>query len=144
MLLFTARRPYTISSMPDDFELLHFATAKLLAFLCVGLHTVTAQPATNSSVVFANVTIVDCTGAPARINQMVIVKGNRITDLGRQGSLEIPPGATIVESSGKYLMPGLWDMHVHLLWEHIGQFLPLCIANGVTGIRDLHTKLTPE
>ena len=41
-------------------------------------------------------------------------------------------------------MPGLWDMHVHLLWEHVGQFLPLCIANGVTGIRDLHTKLTPE
>ncbi len=117
---------------------------KLISFLWFGICTLAAPPAKNAPLVFVDVTVIDCAGSPARPNQMVIVEGNRITSIGRNGSLKKPAGATIIDGSGKFLIPGLWDMHVHLLWEPVSQFLPLCVANGVTGIRDLHTKLTPE
>lgn len=111
---------------------------------CVLLSTASAFADSNSTVVFRDVTLIDCTGVPLRPHQTVVVKGNRITQIAKQGSLKPPADATIVQGSGKYLIPGLWDMHVHLLWEPFAQFLPLCIANGVTGVRDLHTKLTPD
>ena len=45
-------------------------------------------------------------------------------------------GAEIVNGRGKFLMPGLWDMHVHLSYARASA-LPLLVANGVTGVRDM-------
>jgi imidazolonepropionase-like amidohydrolase len=66
----------------------------------------------------------------------VVVRDGRITDLGTGTA---PTGATTIDGSGKFLIPGLWDMHVHLDVRGIGVnvFMPLDIANGVTGIRDM-------
>ena len=52
----------------------------------------------------------------------------------------MPKGARVVEGKGKYLIPGLWDMHVHTADP---SFLPLYLANGVTGVRDMHA-LDPD
>src|SRR5207253_2274844 len=47
----------------------------------------------------------------------------------------IPKGAVVYEGRGKFMIPGLWDMHVHL-WEKENQ-LPVYVANGITGVRDM-------
>ncbi len=65
----------------------------------------------------------------------VVIIGNRITTLGKSGKVKIPTGARVIEGTGKYLIPGLWDMHVHTGQKEI--FFPLYIANGVTGVRDM-------
>ncbi|MBX3120523.1 MAG: amidohydrolase family protein [Fimbriimonadaceae bacterium] len=68
----------------------------------------------------------------AILDQTVIVEGDKIISIGPSESAKVPANAEVVEGKGKYLMPGLWDMHVHLADE---KTLPLFTANGVTGIR---------
>jgi len=65
----------------------------------------------------------------------VIVTGDQIAEIGKTGRVKIPDGAQVIEAKGKFLIPGLWDMHVHAFNRDL--FFPLFIANGVTGIRDM-------
>jgi len=64
----------------------------------------------------------------------VIIDG-RITSIGKTGDLVTPENAEAVDGTGKFLIPGLWDMHVHMAAP---SYLPLFLANGVTGIREMH------
>jgi imidazolonepropionase-like amidohydrolase len=82
--------------------------------------------------VFAHVTVIDGTGAAAQPDMTVIVTGNRISQIGKSGELRAPNNAQVVDASGKFLIPGLWDMHIH--W-YDKNYLPLFVANGVTGVR---------
>lgn len=85
------------------------------------------------------VTVIDGTGAAPRPNRAVIIRGNRIdsiVDAGRRAS--IPKGARIVRAPGKFVIPGLWDMHVHLTTTD----LPAFVAYGVTGVRDMGNILS--
>jgi imidazolonepropionase-like amidohydrolase len=82
--------------------------------------------------VFTHVTVIDATGAPAQPDMTVVIRGDRIAELGKSGTVQAPDGAQVVDATGKFLIPGLWDMHVHWLHQN---YLPLFIANGVTGIR---------
>ena len=78
----------------------------------------------------------DGSGAPARSNQTVVISGNRVVAAGPAGSVTVPHGAQPVDGTGKFLIPGLWDMHTHL--TSLGPAaLELCVANGVTGVRDM-------
>jgi imidazolonepropionase-like amidohydrolase len=79
-----------------------------------------------------DVTIVDTQGGPAQPGMTVLVEGERIAALGKTGVFLLPEKTQVVEAAGKFLIPGLWDMHVH---GHDVGFLALYIANGVTGIR---------
>ena len=79
-----------------------------------------------------HVTVIDATGAPALSDRTVVVTGNRITALGESSKFSPPKDAQVIESSGKFLIPGLWDMHVH--WYEM-DYYSLFLANGVTGIR---------
>src|SRR5262249_13888889 len=72
------------------------------------------------------------TGAPAQADQAVVVTGERITAIGRADTVVIPADAQVVDATGKFLIPGLWDMHVH--WYQ-SDYLPLFTVNGVTGVR---------
>ena len=69
----------------------------------------------------------------------VIVAGNRIADVGKTGKVRVPRNAQIIDASGKFLIPGLWDMHAHTRTDALTRQIvfPLNIANGVTGIRDM-------
>ena len=73
-----------------------------------------AEDAPPGALAITGVTVIDATGAPARPDMTVVVIGDRITAIGKPGEVEVPEGATVVDSKGKYLIPGLWDMHVHL------------------------------
>jgi imidazolonepropionase-like amidohydrolase len=85
-----------------------------------------------ASLALTHVTVIDVSGAKAIPDLTVIIIGDRIRQMGRSGTVRIPQDAQIVEARGKFLIPGLWDMHVH--WSYT-DYLPLFLANGVTGIR---------
>lgn len=75
--------------------------------------------------------------------QTVIIKDSGILAVGAK--LRIPPGARVIDGAGKFLIPGLWDMHVHTLFEGRTKFFfPLFIANGVTGVREMSSTFSPE
>ncbi len=84
--------------------------------------------------VLTHVTVIDVTGGPSKPDMTVVIKGDRISDIGKAGEMLVPPDATVVDASGKFLIPGLWDMHVH--WYNRDS-LTLFTANGVTGIREM-------
>jgi imidazolonepropionase-like amidohydrolase len=86
-----------------------------------------------------DVTLWDGTGATPIPHRTVIVRGERILEIGAAGDVAIPAGSTVVDGSGRFLMPGLVDMHVHAIWEPSvpEAFLPLFVGNGVTTVRDM-------
>src|SRR6266540_4033482 len=64
----------------------------------------------------------------------VVIRSGRIASLERSGS--VPTGSNVIDGSGKFLMPGLWDMHVHFTLAS-DLAAPLMLATGVTGARDM-------
>jgi imidazolonepropionase-like amidohydrolase len=82
-----------------------------------------------------HVTVIDMTGAPPKPDQTVLIRGNRIASIGRS---EAPPGTTIVDGRGKFLIPGLWDLHVHTTVPGGEGLLGMYVASGVTGVRDMN------
>ncbi|HEX9724813.1 MAG TPA: amidohydrolase, partial [Vicinamibacteria bacterium] len=93
-----------------------------------------------------NVTVIDAARGLALPNMTVVIDGDHIAQAGRSDAVSLPAGARIVDAAGKFLIPGLWDMHVHTIfgdWFPGGReiALPLFIANGVTGVRDMGGEL---
>jgi imidazolonepropionase-like amidohydrolase len=100
----------------------------------------------DNTLVITDVNIVDVRTGEIRPDQIVIIEGNRITTVGPRKETRYPRNAPTANAKGGYLIPGLWDMHVHLAFgdwfpnaEQIS--LPLFIANGVTGVRDMGSEL---
>ncbi|MFL5541380.1 MAG: amidohydrolase family protein [Longimicrobiaceae bacterium] len=104
----------------------------LAACLAAAARSTAAPPAT---LAILHVNVVDVAGGPTRPDQTVLVQGSRIIAAGPAAGVRVPAGARIVDGTGKYLIPGLWDMHTHITYAHAG--LSLMLANGVTGIRDM-------
>ena len=81
-----------------------------------------------------HVTVVDVGTGGLRRDMSVVIVAGRIAAIGAQ--TPSPPGAEVFDGRGTYVIPGLWDMHVHLSWT-TGSAIPVLIANGVTGVRDM-------
>ena len=88
------------------------------------------------AVLIENVTLIDGTDTPAQPGMSVAVDGDRIVAVGRTGKLKVGAPATKIDGKGMYLIPGLWDMHVHL-GAYRERAMPLFLANGVTTIREV-------
>jgi len=87
---------------------------------------------------FTHVTVIDATGAPPSPDMTLVIVGDRIADLGKSEEIALPQNAQIIDASGKFLIPGLWDMHVHTLSrERVERFFPVFVANGILGVRDM-------
>jgi len=115
---------------------------RLLLFLVL-LHAIASIAAGQEHIVaITHVNVIDATGVPVHADMTVIVRGKQIAQLGKSGAILIPKSAKLVDGKGKFLIPGLWDMHVH---EMFGEWIPadekitpaLFVANGVTGVRDM-------
>ncbi len=81
-----------------------------------------------------NVTVVDVASGTLRQHVTAVIEGDRITAVGVRGAVKVPVNARVVDGTGRYLAPGLWDMEVQL--RKPDQQLPAFLAFGVTGIRD--------
>lgn len=93
------------------------------------------SPNTQSKLlVLTHVTVIDVTGAPVKSDMTVVIDGNRISQVGPTTSVRVPAEAQVVDATGKSLIPGLWDMHVHW-FGYDKAFLQLFPINGVTGVR---------
>lgn len=104
----------------------------------------TAQPAPGAPVIaFVGVSVLPLDSDRVLEDQTVVVRGDRIEALGPKASTPVPPGATQLDGRGRFLMPGLVDMHIHLQpgegapTDAAGQQLSLLLANGVTTARAL-------
>jgi hypothetical protein len=89
------------------------------------------------TLVFKHVTVIDATGAPPHRDINVAIADGRIKAVGKY--IRVERGARVIDAKGKYLIPGLWDMHMHLGPPEI--FFPLLVANGITGVREMFTGI---
>lgn len=108
-------------------------------FLMLGTLALLGCTATPDVLVIRDVTVIDGTGALPRAGLSVLVEGGRIIALGPADSVPSPRSAVTVDGTGRFLIPGLWDMHVHL--RDLEGTLPLFVANGVTTVRDMGSVL---
>jgi imidazolonepropionase-like amidohydrolase len=118
---------------------------KYLAKLCALVLLIPFAVSGGSSdvLVVRHVTLIDGTGRPPLLNQTIVIKDGIIKETGDSRRIRIVTSARVIEGAGKYLIPGLWDMHVHIAgvfadprWSK-EVLLPLLLANGVTGVRDM-------
>jgi imidazolonepropionase-like amidohydrolase len=98
------------------------------------------EPAAPESLVVTHVTIIDTTGGPAQPDMTVVIREGRIASAEKTDRYVVSKDTQVVEGRGKFLIPGLWDMHVHLSWT-TASALPVLVANGVTGVRDMGGRL---
>lgn len=94
-------------------------------------------------------TVVNVTDGSLLTDRNVLIEDSRIVAVGPADEVQVPGNAEVVEAEGKYLIPGLWDMHVHSVanvaldmpiesvaaWEW---HFPLFVAHGVTGVRNMN------
>jgi imidazolonepropionase-like amidohydrolase len=110
------------------------------------LSAASAEPP--SPLALTHVTLIDATGQPALPDRTVVVSADRILAIGATGKLRLPRNARVVNAKGKYLIPGLWDMHVHLrggpeLIPDNEVSLTVFVANGIVGIREMGGDIAP-
>ena len=96
----------------------------------------------------AHATVIDPATGSVRADQTVVIAGGRIQRVVPSAIYQPEAGARIIQARGKYLIPGLWDMHVHIAgisadpkWSK-SVILPLLIAQGITGVRDMGGDLS--
>jgi len=91
-------------------------------------------PLSAASTAVQDVTLIDVASGTARPHMTVVVDEGKISRLGPAASIQLSGATRIVAGKDKFLIPGLWDMHVHLYYK---QYLPLFVAFGVTGVQDM-------
>ena len=112
--------------------------------LCFGLLLANgAAQAQQLTIVHANV--VDVSTGKIQPDMTVVVVGKRITRVSPSTRVN-PQVGKVVDATGQYLIPGLWDMHTHVYFDGTAAagtdlILPLLLANGITGIRDMGSEL---
>ena len=123
------------------------ARASLLAICLAACADDARRPETpppqEPTLVITNVTVVDVDSGRLVPDRTVIVRGTRIAAVGEASLTPLPANAVVVDGSGRFLIPGLWDFHVHALFdpEAARTFLPRFVAAGVTGVRDMGGSL---
>ena len=93
-------------------------------------------PSAAKTLAITNVSVVDVAAGRNRADQVILIDGDRIVAVGSPGAVPVPRGARVLDGRGAHVMPGLWDLHVHLAMTG-PEALPLLVANGVTGVRDM-------
>lgn len=92
----------------------------------------------HSVIVIEGGTLIDGTGRPPATGTTILIEGNRIREIGKQGEITTPANAHIIDARGKFIIPGLIDAHVHYRYPWIHR---LYLANGVTTVRDMGSQV---
>ena len=120
-----------------------FWLSGVIAFCLVLTPLSTAQhkPAP-ALIVITHATLINPGTSSVQANRTIVITGDHITSVSDTAKFQSPKIARVIDATGQYLIPGLWDMHVHSAfgdWFPGGRdiILPLFIANGVIGVRDM-------
>jgi imidazolonepropionase-like amidohydrolase len=128
----------------------------LLTFLAAPAEAQQVPAPSTPPIAFTHLQVVDVVTGAITPGQTVIVREGRIQAVGPDRAVPLPAGATVIDGANQYVLPGLWDMHVHTAaipmrppaggrkWsvEANGDYVfPLFIANGITGVRDMSGDL---
>jgi len=121
-----------------------FLALCMTALVAAGIPAALAQ--TEGTLALTHVTVVDpgaAAGVGPKTDQTVLIAEGRIVAVGPSGEVQAPKGARVIDERGRFLIPGLWDMHVHIAgvsadpaWSK-KVILPELIAYGITGVRDM-------
>ncbi|HEU4735104.1 MAG TPA: amidohydrolase family protein [Kofleriaceae bacterium] len=115
-------------------------------------HACAAPPRTPVSepptLVLTHATVIDPRDGSAAPDRTIAIRGERILEVTPSAGAAFPPGTRTIDATGKFVIPGLWDMHVHTFfgrWVPGGAevTLPLLVASGITGARDMGSELEP-
>ena len=134
--------PTTPLRMPISPGLAVLTRGSLRIALACLLFATPVPPAAARPLTITDVTIVDVENGWATPPRTVLIEAGRIAAIVAPADAGIPPSAVRIDGRGKYLIPGLVDMHVHLFNTHSKRppndwAFPLFIANGVTGVREM-------
>lgn len=93
-------------------------------------------------IVITHATLINPATASVQPDSIVVINGDRITFVSHSVAVPLAKNTRVIDATGKFLIPGLWDMHVHSAfgdWFPGGRdiILPLFVANGITGVRDM-------
>src|SRR5687767_15959908 len=89
------------------------------------------------AVAISHVTVIDADDPAPRPDQTVVVRGRRIVAVGPAAATAVPPGGRVLNGRGRFLIPGLWDMHVHTDVPAGREVLRLYVENGVLSVRGM-------
>ena len=119
------------------------AVAAGTAAVLLALPTHAQAPADTVDLVIADVAVVDVEAERTRLGLDVLVDRGRIVVVREADPAARVPARRVLDGAGRFLIPGLWDMHVHALWDRrqASYSLPLLLAHGVTGVRDVGSAL---
>jgi hypothetical protein len=92
----------------------------------------------SDSIAVVNGTLIDGTGKPPVSNATVVIENGKIVAAGPRTQIKIPKHAKIIDAAGKFILPGLWDMHAH--FEQV-EWGPIYLAAGATTVRDCGNEL---
>ena len=114
----------------------------LIAILCVALPVACSKKYESGPLAITHVTLVDATGADPKPDVTVIVADQKVQSIAPSDAVQLPKGTQVIDATGKFLIPGLTDFHLHLTGagEPSGSrdfFVPLLLANGITTVRDM-------
>jgi len=114
-----------------------------LAFLALGAAPCGRAAAQDVPLVIEHVAVIDVIAGRAQPDMTVEIRGTTIAALSAGRRARAPRHARVIDGSGEYLIPGLWDMHVHVSWPPGAArvVLPVMVANGILGARDMHGTL---
>jgi len=106
----------------------------LLSFLLIGLCFDSQAQAPR--IVITNVSVVDVNGERLLPDRTVVISNGRIVRVDLSKQAKVARGGTVIDGQGKFLIPGLWDTHVHLSYSGVASFRTL-LTTGVTSVRDM-------
>lgn len=92
---------------------------------------------TNPVIAITGGDLFDSEAGVMRPNQTIIIRGERIVAVGAADAVTVPAGATVIDATGKTVMPGMWDMHGHIQVSSQATLGAIQLANGLTTVRDL-------
>lgn len=110
-------------------------------FSCLFLYLLLQGAIQSQSYAIQNVTVIPMNRETTLPAQTVLIENGRISEIGDAGKVKIKKGAAVIDGTGKYLMPGLFDMHAHFFYEQgnnvntCKEELQMMLANGLTTVR---------
>jgi len=135
----TIRGRLTTAATPREVRVVRFAlrigaavSMALAAFSLLAAHGQLSQGSVSAIV---DVTVVPMDSARVLTGQTVVVGNGRILEVGPSRAVRVPATAKRIDGRGLFLLPGLADMHVHLMEPEV--YFPLFLANGVTTVRNM-------